>query len=316
MTRIGFYRMGLTHPTVRACFQGTYEAQVRGIRSQGIECELVWNIEEASRCDVLVFSLGGKQGQIARDVLRQLPVPGVFYVPPAVLWFDRRFFKRLGNRVLFAYGTDESPLTASQYATIGIDYLPLPFGSDPKIMRPIECEKVFDVALIANAGSGEGRLAYVKPLVEHFGAERCLIVGQGWQSIGVPEQTLAWGASACVLYNAARVCVNVHADEQYSDPESRLDANNRLFDVALCGVPQVDNAAVITRRYFTEDEVVVAHDPREWVAAIADLVGDTARQERLAHAARSRALREYTWDARAVPFVTAVSKALKARGLY
>jgi hypothetical protein len=307
--RVLFFRMGLDEPHINAWFGGMYQAFFDALARVGCHAILAGS-SELQRADALVVPVGDKQDQAAARAMAAFRGPAILYTPAADVWFRRGFLARWRDRVVFAYGADGSPLTLESYDRIGIAYHHLPFGSDPRIMRPIGLEPQFDVVFAANARSGPGRMRYVEPLVRRLGRDRVLLLGPGWETLGYPEQSVAWGDVLNVFYNLGRVCVNVHYDEQFVSPERRADANNRLFDLAMAGCCQVATGSATVRPFFSADEVVVADTPVQFVENVEALLADPARRERLGEAARRRAQKEHSWESRAKLFAQHVQEAL------
>jgi spore maturation protein CgeB len=150
-------------------------------------------------------------------------------------------------------------------------------------------------------------------LLKRVESSRVLLVGPGWERYGVPTQSIAWGPLLNAVYGLGRVCVNLHNDEQSLGGEVQVDANNRLFDLAMAGRPQVCNAPAVVERYFSQDEVPSYADPDTWAEAVVRLVSDTTAASGVANAAQSRARREHTWDARAITLAAAVEDAIGRR---
>jgi hypothetical protein len=238
--------------------------------------------------------------------------PVVVYTPSARSWFRAGYLRRWNDRIVLAYGTDASTYTTRRYAELGIPYLHLPFGSDPKVMHSLHLDPVFDVVFVANANSGIGRQRFMDALMKRIDPDRMLLIGPGWERYGVPAQSIAWGPLLNVVYGLGRVCVNLHNDEQSLGGDRQIDANNRLFDLAMAGMPQVCNAPEVVARYFAQDEVPSYAEPPEWVEAVVQLVADTAAASAVAVAAQVRARREHTWDARAMTLAVAVEGAIEA----
>jgi glycosyltransferase involved in cell wall biosynthesis len=299
--RICFHGLNLSNAEVAARFGGMYTAFFAALSRKGVE---VAYSPAGSRPDgdVLVVPVGGGQDREAARAMAAVGGPTVLYVPSAQSWFRSGFLQRWADQVLFAYGTDEAPETKRRYEELGLVYHPLPFASDPAIMRPLGLEEQHDVVFVANATSGEGRHAYVASLVEELGVARVLVVGPGWERYGYPRRSIAWGPALNAVYNLGRVCVNVHNLEQWTNPISRLDANNRLFDLAMAGRPQVCVGPAIAEQYFGTGEVAVADSPQVFVDEVRRLLSNIECRREMAETSRARALSDHTWDDRARMF--------------
>ncbi|PKQ29495.1 MAG: hypothetical protein CVT60_05040 [Actinobacteria bacterium HGW-Actinobacteria-10] len=307
--RYCFFRMGLDHPGVQEWFGGMYESMFAALRRCGHDVILSLDAPDVS-CDVLVVPMGGGQDRTTARAMAAFPGPVVVYAPSARSWFRTDYLRRWRDRLVLAYGTDASDFSAESYASLGIPYLHLPFASDPEVMHPLDVETCHDVVFVGNANSGTGRYRFIDELVGRVGKERLLLIGPGWERYDVHPRSMAWGPDLNKVYAQSRVCVNLHNDEQCLGGDVQEDANNRLFDLAMAGRPQVSNAPLVVERYFAPDEVLAYSDPGEWADAVERLLQDPVAASSLGMAARTRALRDHTWDARARVLSEAISNAV------
>lgn len=295
--QIAFFRLGLDSPTVNAWFQGVYRSFFEALEELG--CRVSYgDATPPWDADVLVVPVGGGQDESSDQAIRAFGGPVVLYVGSADYWFARGFLERWRDRILLAYGTDLSEYSLRAFDELGVSYYHLPFASNPKVMRPLGLPKLYDVVFVGSADSGTGRHHYVELLSRVAGDCRLLFLGSGWERYGFPCQSIAWGDLLNVVYNLAHVCINISNDEQ-KVADRRLDANNRLFDLAMAGCFQVSNAPQVVRRYFDETEVVAVDPPDQWVSVILDYLECPEKAEPFRTAALRRALAEHTWQHRA-----------------
>ena len=309
MLHIDFWKLGLDEPRLKAWFGGMYESFFHALECAGAKVTLS-RLAPNKEADVLVIPVGGGHDKVSARAMGSFGEPIILYVPPASAWFRRGFLERWREYILFTYGTDCSDLTPQSYRTLGIDYYHLPMASDPEIMRPLDLPRQYDVVFVGNPRSGSGRHRYVSVLMEAAQNRRVLLVGPGWERYGYPYQCVAWGDLLNLIYNTALVCVNIMNDEQRVGSHYRLDANNRLFDLAMAGRFQISNAPEVVRRYFDDSEVLAFDTPEEWVAAILYHLDHPSQTDSYRVAARSRALAEHTWDHRATRFMKLVRSSL------
>jgi glycosyltransferase involved in cell wall biosynthesis len=311
MLHIEFWKLGLENPEVNAWFAGMYRSFFQALERTGAKVTL-GNLAPTGEADVLVVPLGKRQGLSAAQAMSSFQGPVVLYVPPGLAWFRQSFLARWREYVLFAYGADFAQLTPSLYSTVGIEYHCLPFASDPAVMRPLDLAKSYDVVFVGNPASGTGRRKYIAALLEAAGERNIQLIGPGWDRYGYPFQCIAWGDLLNQIYNTAHVCVNLLNDNQKLGAQSRLDANNRLFDLAMAGCFQVCNAPQVVRRYFGDTEVPAFDDPAEWVSAILYYLDHPTETQTYRLAARRKAMSEHTWDHRASTFLELVESTLNA----
>lgn len=297
VTHIVFFKLGLDAPTTRAWFSGVYGAFFEALRRSGCEVALSFSTPLPA-ADVLVVPLGGGQDQDAARAMAAFPGPVVLYAPASRGWFRQDYLERWRHKILFAFGADESHYARRCYAQLGIPYHGLPLASDPAVMRPLGLEPRYDAVFVGDA-QGARKMPFASAVAEALGPERVLLVGPGWDALGFPAQSIAWGSLLNVVYNLARVCLNIHAEGQYDEPEARLDANNRLFDLAMAGRCQVSNGHAVVSRYFDRTETATADTPSEFADLVRHFVAHPAEANALGQAARSKSLAAHTWDHRA-----------------
>jgi len=222
-------------------------------------------------------------------------------------WFKEGLLKRWKDRILFMYGTDLSEFSVRQGDSVGIPYYHFPFGSNPQIMRPLSMNRLYDVVFVANANSGIGRKNFIAPLLTAAKSYKILLLGSGWEEFGYPVQSIAWGETLNAIYNMSKVCINIANDEQNEQNNSRLDANNRLFDLGMAGCFQVSNAKRLVRNYFSEQEVVAVDSPAEWVDVIMYYLKHPDEMIPFRTAAHKRATQEHGWQKRAEYFLEKIN---------
>lgn len=311
MTTIDFFSLGLNGHAVNAWFSGMYQSFFEALEEAG--CRVTYSNHHPNKeADVLVAPMGGNQDRTSAQAMQAFEGPVILNVGAADYWFRRGFLERWRDRILFVYGADCSRFSNNKFARSGVTYYHLPFASNPDVMHPLKLPKLFDIVFVGNANSGSGRNTYVEPLLRAAHSHNALFVGPGWERFGFPSQSIAWGDLLNLLYNLAHVCINISNDEQKAGVDKRLDANNRLFDLAMAGCFQISNAPQVVRRYFDKSEVVAIDPPDEWVAAIMYYLDHPAETEPFRVAARKRALAEHAWQHRATQFVDMIEAHLPA----
>ncbi|MBU0767692.1 MAG: glycosyltransferase, partial [Proteobacteria bacterium] len=171
------------------------------------------------------------------------------------------------------------------------------------------------VVFVGNADSGIGRHQYTKLLLEELHDRKILFVGSGWEKYGYPFQTIAWGELLNIIYNLSNICLNISNDEQKNaDSIPRMDANNRLFDLAMAGCFQISNAPQLVRHYFDDLEVVAIDSPKEWVSAIRYYLDNPEETHSFRVAAHKRALADHDWKNRAKNLIAEIELQLSRRG--
>lgn len=306
---IDFFLLGLNHPAVNAWFRGMYDSFFDALRDLG--CHVTYSDNEPNiSADVLVVPTGGGQDKSSARAMQTFKGPVILYVGAAGDWLRKGFIERWHDRILFVYGFDESDFSPTVFSNLGIQYYCIPFASNPDVMKPLNLPKVYDVLFVGNAGSGIGRHNYAEPLIRTLKNYNLQFIGPGWEHCGFPSQSIAWGNTLNILYNLSKICINISNDQEKAGKEKRLDANNRLFDLAMAGCFQISNAPQIVRHYFDESEVIAIDPPDEWVDTIRYYLAHPSEMESFRVAARQRALTEHTWGNRAEKFLEFINNHL------
>ncbi len=309
--KIGFYKMGLQNKKVSHIFKGMYDSFFSSISKKvGFETTYISSRKDVSNEDIIVLPIGSGQDSDAVKIFRSFNGPVIIYVPPAMVWFRKLWLKRWRHRILFAYSTDESSYTRKKYSDILIPYITLPFGSDQNIFKSVQVEKKYDVFFAGNAMSGTGRYEYMDFLIKRSREKnwKVLLVGTGWENYGFPPKIINHGEEMNILYNSSKVCLNLSNNEQKLGEDKCLDANNRIFDLAMAGCCEISNAPLIIRKYFKENEVPAEDDPEKLGDLIDMYLNDENKRLAASTAARSSALQKHSWENRAQVFIDEINK--------
>lgn len=168
----------------------------------------------------------------------------------------------------------------------------LPLACDPSVQRPMHSRDQFRANVVFVGGATPYRESMLAGLAE-FGLA---VWGPGWRRTGLRDycrgETLSM-ADYVKAYAGATVAVNVHRQDPGASREA--GCNQRLFEIAAIGVPQVTGARADLPRHFEPwNEVLVYQDGPTLRALVGDVMQTPAAAEQLATAARRRALAEHT----------------------
>lgn len=307
--KICFFFPSLKNNQNNAIFGSMYSSFFKQLELQGLSVNFTTDLDKIEG-DILVVGIGGGGERVAAKAMLKFDGPIIFNIYNAYLWFNKSFLKRWQSKVLFAYNTDYAKLNYDKCATVNILFHDIAFASDENVFFPIDSRKIYDITFLGNANSGFGRDQYIEPLVNYAKENKLniFLAGSGWEKYGFPYHIVKHGEETNLIYNASKICINIHNNRQFAGIDKEMDANNRLFDLAMAQTCQVSNGKAMILKYFDENEVVTADDPNEWLNKIDYYLNNREEREVVAIRARQRALKDHTWDKRANEFIKIINE--------
>lgn len=97
------------------------------------------------------------------------------------------------------------------------------------------------------------------------------------------------------LYSSATISLNVHEEhvKRYG-----MEINERTFKIIACGGFEICDNATILRKYFTEDELVIAENEKEWFEKIEYYLKNPEKRLPIMEAGRKKVLEKHTYHNR------------------
>jgi hypothetical protein len=183
----------------------------------------------------------------------------------------------------------------------------VPFGANPLIHYPVPLDMPKDIDYIFIASSqgkakGERYFRYMGPIVStHDG----FISGNGWKH--VKNFTFNRHRDR-YLYSRSKLGLNIHLSEQI---EWASEVNERTYQLAACGVPQVVDHAKILDTLFGPDTVFIANTPKQYHAHAEYILNHPLEAERRALKAQKEVFEKHTSFHRAFDFATMIDTCFK-----
>jgi len=301
--KICFYFPFLMNSQNKSLFGTMYSSFFTGLKEIDVDSKLALELADIEG-DVMVVVIGGGYEKEAAKAMHLFKGPVILYVHNAYLNFNKSFLKRWQSRILFAYNPDYATLNFRKYNSVNIPYYHFPFASDENVFYPVSCEKIYDIAFLGNANSGSGRQKYIDKLIDYVQSNnlRIFLAGNGWEKYGYPSQLVQSGDQTNLIYNQSKICINIHNNRQYLGIDIEMDANNRLFDLAMAQTCQISNGELMISKYFAIDEVISADNPNDWINKIDYFLKNNEERNLTALKARKRAIENHSWTQRAVEF--------------
>ena len=232
--------------------------------------------------------------QVSPDTIRAIGALGI--VTCAFHWDDTLSFRgtfaggRWSGPAALAAALDlnltSAPSSIAKYEAEGGLAMFWPEAANPDHFRPLDCAFDFDVTFV-------GACYGYRPTMIKFLSRRGISVeafGSGWPRGPIPETDVAR------LYSRSRINLGF-GGIGYST--SALHLKGRDFEVPMCGALYLtsDNPE-LSLVYDVGQEIEVYRDKFDCLNKIRELLTSPARAEAIRHAARSRCLREHTWERR------------------
>lgn len=196
----------------------------------------------------------------------------------------------------------------------GISYHTIPLAADKTIMKFSFSERfVSDIAYIGTYLPEKRHFfkEYVLPLNKHYDlciygqdwsrSERILSfaqkVGQyfnirGLRTIIKPKLALSDEAS---IYSSTKISINIHEDYQ---KKYGGECNERTFKIPLCGGFEITDDVAAIRKYFTDDEIVVARNKTDWFDKIDFYMKNPDKRIKIAEKGRIKVMSDHTYHNR------------------
>lgn len=99
------------------------------------------------------------------------------------------------------------------------------------------------------------------------------------------------------LYSSGKIALNFHEREE-DGSQPHYIVNQRAYKIAACGGFQICDFVPALRKYFAEDEVIMATDPRDWMEKVEYFLAHDDERRQMQRRAAARALQEHTYHAR------------------
>jgi spore maturation protein CgeB len=240
---------------------------------------------------VLVAGSGVMPHQVVDQLRPKHPVRWVQLLGDAVPDLHAATIEAMSYNEVFVGATglvaafDRSGVKHAQY---------LPVGCDPSVHKPLRARGPFRANVVFAGGATPRRERLLGELVE-FGIA---LWGPGWRKTSLRDYCrgeLPSTEDFVRAYAGATVAINVHRTGGDARGDS-TGVNRRTFEVAAIGVAQVVDARTDLGQHFEDgSELLVYNSPEQLKGQVKRAIQEDKYRDRLAHAARHRALSHHTY---------------------
>lgn len=185
----------------------------------------------------------------------------------------------------------------------------IPFGANPLLHYPVP-GMTRDLAYTFIASTNKNKAArycsYLKPIVSKYPG---LIDGPGWSHITDFAFNLHRDR---YIYARTKIGINMHLQEQINWAN---ETNERTYQLAACGVPQVTDHAGIFDTLFSPGAIFVADTPRQYRQYFEYIIHHPEAAQKRALVAQREVFEKYTTFHRAAEFVTMLTAHFQPKGV-
>lgn len=255
-----------------------------------LRSRLLKSIEVAEATMVLVIGGYDIDEGLVEALRVQTGVRLVNWFPDDVGRIDQILGVARAYDAIFVAGSD---VAAACERSFGRTVEVLPLAADPSVYRPLRTKDQYRANVVFAGAATPTRERYLAGLAE-FGLA---LWGPGWRKTSLRDYCrgeFRTTAEYVRAYGGASVAVNLHHGLG-SNGLSFATCNQRVFELAAMGVPQVvDERADLPKYFELGKEVVTFTDARELKGHVEALLQAPARAEDLGAAARRHVLAEHT----------------------
>jgi len=205
--------------------------------------------------------------------------------------------------MVFASGND---VVEALRETTGRPVHYLPLAADPSVYKPMRSRDQYR-ANVVFAGTATPRREHLLGHLVEFGLA---LWGPGWRRTSLRDYCRGEQLDTenfVRAYAGASVAVNIHRSADAEPAVAERGVNQRTFEVAAIGVPQVvDFRGDLAELYEDRREVLVYRSVDEMRALVEAAIQDPGAADVVARAARERTLREHTYMHRLKRFLEVV----------
>ena len=255
-----------------------------------LRSRLLKSIEVAEANLVLVIGGYDIDEGLIESIRAQAGVRLVNWFPDDVGRIDQILAVARAYDAIFVAGTD---LAAACERSFGRTVEVLPLAADPSVYRPLRTKDQYRANVVFAGAATPTREKYLGQLVE-FGLA---LWGPGWRKTSLKDYCrgeLRTTAEYVRAYGGASVAVNLHHGLG-SNGLSYAYCNQRVFELAAMGVPQVvDDRADLPKYFEAGKEIVTFTEAADLKCRVEDLLQAPPKAEEIGTAARRRVLAQHT----------------------
>ena len=258
---------------------------------------------ETARADV-VLAIGAPvlDPQTVQELSAVTGIPWINWFPDDLRTVDDALDRARAYQQVFAAGSD---VAARLGEALDRPVEGIPLAADPSIYRPLRSRDQYRANVVFAGTATPRREALLTGLVEYGLA----LWGPGWRRTSLRDYCRGEVPNTETYvraYGGASVAINIHHTAEPAGPEAFL--NQRAFEVAAIGVPQIVDRRSDLPRHFDEGRHVLVFDDAEELRELVRLaLHDLPTAELLGAAARKEVLSRHTYMHRMKQLLAGIS---------
>lgn len=257
-------------------------------------------IETAEAEAVIVVGGYDLSESMVETIRRESGTPIVNWFPDDLGRIDEVLASARAYDHVFVIGSD---VAAAYERVVGTGAEVLPHAADPSVYRPMRTKDQYRANVVFAGAATPVRERYLAELVECGLA----LWGPGWRRTALRDYCRGEARTTAEYiraYGGASVAVNLHHDVGGRDAAA---CNQRVFELAAMGLPQVVDARIDLPHYLEpEREVVTIGSPKELKERVKELLQAPQLGDELGAAARRKLLARHTHMHRARRLLDAI----------
>lgn len=247
---------------------------------------------ELARADA-VLVIGGREigAELVEDLQRTVGVPWSNWFPDDLRTVSEVMHRMRAYDKVFVASTD---VAERARAALGRTIPVVSLAADPSVYRPLRSRDQYRANVVFAGTATARREALLTSLIE-FGLA---LWGPGWRTTSLRDYCRGEVPNTedyVRAYGGASIAVNIHHTASGNGAlESHL--NQRLFEVAAIGVPQVvDERGDLASHFEPGRDVLVFHDSDELRSIVQAALQDLPAAEHIGASSRREALARHTY---------------------
>ena len=248
-------------------------------------------VEAAKPAAVLVLRATELEPELVKQLRKETGVPWLNWFPDDLRTIADVLRRAPAYDRVFVSGSDVAERAS---AALGRPVEVIPPGADPSVYRPIRSKDQYRANVVFAGAATARREALLSGLVECGLA----LWGPGWRSTSLKDYCRGEVPDTdqyVRAYGGASVAVNIHHTSFGSTAVER-SVNQRVFELAAIGVPQVVDERGDLPRYFEPGrDLLVFHDAAGLRKVVEAALQDLPATEQIGTSARRQLLSQHTY---------------------